>query len=69
MGQCATAWDDRPIGRTFAGVYRSAVAGKITMTNERAELSGVTNNEKCVVEFKAIFQEEWHRATSTCQGK
>jgi hypothetical protein len=30
-------------------------------------MSGVTINEKCVVEFKAIFHEEWHRATRTAK--
>jgi hypothetical protein len=30
-------------------------------------MSGVTINEKCVVEFKAIFHEEWHQATRTAK--
>jgi hypothetical protein len=48
---------------------------RCTQTQGRAlgahlgQLSGVTITEKCVVEFKAIFWEEWHRAASTCQGK
>jgi hypothetical protein len=32
-------------------------------------LSGVTFPEKSILEFIAIFQEEWHRAPGTRQGK
>jgi hypothetical protein len=32
-------------------------------------MSGVTIPEKSILEFKAIFQEWWHRAPGTRQGK
>jgi hypothetical protein len=64
----AVAATTRIFSLTVAAVFHKP-GTVFTFCGTRQLLSGVTINEKCVVEFKAIFREGWHRAASACQGK